>query len=340
MSKRYSDYLREKEKAKFRSTQEKGREIYLSGISSEEHSPILPDWEKQNHPLKLQITSRSCPENQPGIRDFSQESRYRIFPWLIHRYPDRVVVLASNRCFAYCRFCFRQDFLAQDPFQIGEEEIKTLIRYLKVHPEVKEVIISGGDPLTLSDSILKKLIEKLGKVEHLTLLRLATRGLSFFPERFNSELVNILKEASKPIWLVSHFNHHQELTSETQKAISLLRKAGIPTLNQTVLLKGVNNSSRILSQLFSRLTGMGIKPYYLFQCDPVPGAIDFATPLEESFQIMNELSQLSGLALPRFALELPGYGKLSFFAGWKIQREKEHYLFISPWGKTYLYPQF
>jgi len=333
MTKRKSNYLRKEAGFRFPHS---GKQTALK--LSTRHLSSLYKNKNKNDPISKQLLSSSQTIGR-GIKDFSQESRYRVFPWLIHRYPDRVVVLASNQCFAYCRFCFRRDFLTEKPFKLRGGEVKALLEYLKAHPEVKEVITSGGDPLTLSDSILKKLIEELGKIEHLILLRLATRALSFCPERFSSQLIKILKHSPKPIWVLSHFNHFQELSSKSKQAIELLRKAGIPILNQTVLLKGVNNSAEILSQLFSQLAGLGIKPYYLFQCDPVPGAVDFTTPLEESFQIMEELSQLSGITLPKFALELPGYGKLSFFAGWRIQPEKPGYRFISPSGETYFYPR-
>lgn len=282
-----------------------------------------------------------CPEEQEGrgIADFCEEVKYQRGRSLIHKYPDRAVILATNQCFEYCRFCFRRNLWLEKPWKIGIEDLSQIVRYLRKHFEIKEIIISGGDPLTLTNQELVKLIKVMNLFQQLKLARLASRALSFCPDRVDSGLVRILKQSQNRIWFISHFNHPGELNSGARQGIKRLFEAGIPILNQTVLLKGINNRVKTLLSLFRELAGLGVKPYYLFQCDPVPGAAYFATDLIASLKIYEKLNQYSGIIVPRFAFELPGYGKVSLGAGWRIKRGERNYVVVSPSGERYIYPR-
>jgi lysine 2,3-aminomutase len=221
---------------------------------------------------------------------------------------------------------------------INASDINRIVNYLLQHNEIKEVIISGGDPFLLPDYRLERLIKRLGRVPNLNLIRIASRALCFHPGRINSGLIRVLRNSKKQVWFISHFNHPAELGPEVRTAAKKLIAAGIPVLSQTVLLKGINDRVEILLALFRELAGLGIKPYQLFQCDPAPGAAHFATELSDSLKLVENFGKVSGILLPRFALELPGYGKLSPGPGWKIARQTGSYRLVSPEGRSFRYP--
>jgi len=302
------------------------------------HFAGLIDWREKNDPLRMQVIPRPEEQKESGCPDFNREQEYMVSNFLIHRYPDRAVLLASSRCFGHCRFCFRKSRWAEPEERIADQSIKAAAKYIKAHPEIRELIISGGDPLVLSNRELRELIRNFDCLAPLDLIRLASRALSFFPDRIDPGLIRILGKSRKRIWFVSHFNHPRELSARASASIDRLLKAGIPILNQTVLLKGINDSAEILSGLFSALTRLGVKPYYLFQCDPAKGAAHFATDLKKSLELVRNLSEISGIALPRFAFELPGFGKLSPGPNWKIEKQGRAYRISSPSQKVYFYP--
>jgi len=272
-----------------------------------------------------------------GARDFSGEKKFQVTDFLIHRYPDRAVLLATGKCFARCSFCFRRDWW--DGREIDRRGMQAAKEYLRAHPAARELIISGGDPLTLTDGKLRELLACFSSLPFLNLFRVASRALSFKPERVGPGLAKVFRQSRKPVWFISHFNHGDEINQAVAAAVKRLRLAGVPVLNQTVLLKGVNDRVSVLSELFRSLAGLGVKPYYLFQCDPCPGGERFATDLEKSIALVRQLSGLSGIVVPRFAFELPGYGKLSPEPEWQIRKRARHYQLTSPAGKTYFYPR-
>lgn len=232
---------------------------------------------------------------------------------LIHRYHDRAVLLVTNRCAVHCRFCLRKRKWKQGvaPQQISEDELDNVCRYLQQHQEIKEVLISGGDPLTLKTCELRKILLRISQISSVEILRLGTRIPVVMPSRIDQDLVKMLAEFPG-LWVATHFNHPVELTADALAASSQLVRAGIPMVNQTVLLKGINDDSEILAELFSSLAKNKIKPHYLFHIDPVKGNAHFATGIEAGLQIMRELrNKISSLCTPVFAIDLPeGGGKV------------------------------
>jgi len=294
--------------------------------------------EDPDDPLARQVVPSRQESRVPGFADFCGEKKFMTTEFLIHRYPDRAVLLATNRCFGHCRFCFRRDAWFEPVKIIHGQALSHAQKYLRCHPGIKELIISGGDPLTLSNRELARVLRSFDILPQLSLIRVASRALSFCPKRIDHGLVKIFQASRKPVWFVSHFNHARELGRETILAVRRLKAAGVNILNQTVLLRGVNDRAEILSDLFRRLAGLGVKPYYLFQCDPCVGTAHFSTDLISSLGLMEKLGKNSGIIVPRFAFELPGFGKLSPGPGWKIKREAKGFRIISPAGKNYFYP--
>ncbi len=238
--------------------------------------------------------------------------KYHVTERLIHQYKNRVLLLSTGLCFAYCRFCFRKNFTGKEAGWISEDEIEKACSYIAGHPEVKEILISGGDPLLASNERLAFLLEAIRSASPNILIRLGTRSLFFAPERFTASTIELLQSFA-PLWIIPHINHPLEIsedyTPEVLSAIAKIRSAGIPMQSQTVLLKGVNDSLSILEELFHSLTCLGIKPGYLFQLDLAQGTSHFRLPIEKSLALYAALKkELSGLSCPIFSVDLPGGG--------------------------------
>ncbi len=257
--------------------------------------------------LTDQFVSSFCEFRSDGERDPLHEELFLKSKGLVHRYPDRVVLVVTNRCFAYCRFCFRkrnwEDF---DGF-----DLEGALEYITSKREIREVLISGGDPLTLTDERLIDIVEKLRRIDHIELIRIGTRVFTVYPLRVNKSLIDGLKPY-KPVWIAMHVNHPDEITAEFEEAVSLFVDNGFPVVSQTVLLRRINDDVGILKRLFCRLVRMGVKPYYLFGCDPATGNAHFRVELERAISIMSSLRGfVSGLCVPAFAFDLPdGGGKI------------------------------
>lgn len=236
------------------------------------------------------------------------EEPYEVVHRCIHRYRDRVLVLLTDACALYCRYCFRRRFTGENRGVLGDEEIRAVKDYLESHPEVREVILSGGDPLMLPDRKLDSIIGILGNAGSVRSLRLSSRIPVVLPSRITAALAGILSSGPR-VWQVIHINHPAEISPEFLAAVDLLAKRGIPMLSQSVLLKGVNDDPEILAKLFRGLVAAGVKPYYLFQGDLAPGTSHLRVPLSRGLSIFRELSSMvSGLALPAYAVDLPGGG--------------------------------
>jgi len=261
-------------------------------------------------------------------------------PRMVHRYPNRVAVLVTDRCSVHCRHCFRRSFTGKGHDDLSPMECDSIITYLKSHNEVQEVLLTGGDPLTLGDDEIRDLLEKFRSVRPGLLIRLATRIPAVLPMKIDEALCRILSAAA-PLWAVMQFNHPAELTDESRRALSLLGKAGIPMVNQSVLLKGVNDDADTLAELFQGLLVQGVKPYYLFQGDLARGTSHFRVPLARGWQIMDELRQkVSGLALPVYAVDLPGGGgKIPLSRSLLVREEPEGYVFRNWDDREYVYPR-
>ncbi|WP_158508775.1 KamA family radical SAM protein [Thermosulfidibacter takaii] len=221
-------------------------------------------------------------------------------PYLIRRYTNRLLVLSTNKCFVHCRFCMRKRKWKEAPFVF--QDFGFLERYLKAYPEIEDVLISGGDPFTLPKDWLKSILSLLRRIDTVRIVRIGTRAVGVAPEII-VEKAEVLKDFS-PVWINAHFNHPVELTSEVATAVKALLKAGCPVNSQSVLLKGINDDYDTLRELFTGLLSVGIKPYYLFSCDPVRGVRHFSVPLEKGIELMKRLKEeASGMAIPHFAVD-------------------------------------
>ena len=238
-----------------------------------------------------------------GRVDPSNEANYTVMEGVQHKYDSTVLVLASDRCAGLCRYCFRKRlFLTEGGRAEKLRDLEGLVEYLQRHPEVTNVIFSGGDALMLPTSRLRELIAAVSRVPHIKYIRLGSRILSYWPERVlkDPELLELFKRYSHPerrIYLISHFDHPREISPEAVAACDLLLKAGIPILNQCPLIQGVNDDPQILAQLFRRLASLGVSPYYVFQCRPTVGNKPYAVPIERGYQIFEAArGQVSGIA--------------------------------------------
>ncbi len=239
-----------------------------------------------------------------GRIDPSNEANYTVMEGVQHKYDSTVLVLASDRCAGLCRYCFRKRLFLQTPEKREErlKDISALVRYLERHPEVTNVIFSGGDALMLSTPRLTELIEAVRRVPHVRFIRLGSRILSYWPERIlnDPELLELLKTYSRPgkrIYLVTHFDHPREITPEAERACELLLRAGVQLLNQCPLIAGVNDDPEVLAELFRRLASLGVSPYYVFQCRPTVGNKPYAVPIERGYRIFETArGRVSGVA--------------------------------------------
>lgn len=265
-------------------------------------------------------------ELQPGAQQMLDPLGERVgannpAPRVIHRYPDRCLFLVTDFCSVYCRYCTRKHFTASDQSFVRSSEYDQALSYLKSKTGLREVILSGGDPLTLSDSILDRVLSDLRSIEHIEIIRIGSRMPVVCPMRVTPELVNMIR-GHHPVFMMTHFNHPREVTAEAAVALGRFVDAGIPTFNQLVLLNGVNNHPAIISALSRRLMYMRVKPYYMFQCDPSFGTDHLRTSVEDSLSIQRELwGRLSGLAMPNLSLDIPGGGgKAALVPNFEVSR--------------------
>ena len=229
-------------------------------------------------------------------------------PGLTHRYPDRVLLLTTDQCSMYCRHCTRRRFAGQHDCEVSNDKIDKCIEYVANHPEVRDVLLSGGDVLCLSDEKLEYIISRLRKIEHVEIIRLGSRTPVVMPQRITKELCDMLKKYH-PIWLNTHFNHPNEMTEEAKRACGMLADAGIPLGNQSVLLAGVNDCPVVMKKLMHELVKARVRPYYIYQCDLSMGLEHFRTPVSKGIEIIEALrGHTSGYAVPTFVVDAPGGG--------------------------------
>jgi lysine 2,3-aminomutase len=291
-------------------------------------------------PLRRQVIPRvsEFSEDDSLRRDPLGEEAHEVVPHLVHRYPDRVLLLVTDRCAAYCRFCTRKRWVGQGPSPRHEHLIQAL-EYIRDNKAIEEVIISGGDGLLLPDENLSALFEDIRKIPHIQIIRMATRMLAFAPMRFTPALIALLREF-QPLYLLTHFNHDSELGPETIEAITRLVDAGIPVVNQTVLLRGVNDNRESLVSLFKHLVRLRVRPYYLHQCDVVMGSTAFRVPVDEAVKLYSDLrGHVSGLCLPTFVIDIPGgFGKVPL-AQSPIESRDENAIYLRGFdGEVAAYP--
>jgi lysine 2,3-aminomutase len=242
-----------------------------------------------------------------GVGDPLNEEGDSPVPNITHRYPDRALFLVSPVCAAYCRFCTRRRKVA-DPEKIPMSQLESAFHYLEEHTEIRDVIMSGGDPLMLSDRRLDQIITRLRTIPHLEIIRIGSRVPCHLPERITPELCAVLKK-HHPLWINTHFNHPAELTPAAVKGLGMLADAGIPLGCQTVLLRGVNDNVDVMRELMQKLMKARVRPYYIYMCDQVAGVEHFKTTVEKGLEIIRGLrGWTSGLAIPHFVIDAPGGG--------------------------------
>ncbi len=313
------------------------------------HFLSLIDSEDVNDPLRIQVVPRTSEQKDGAwaladpLGEEAIEDKAGV-PFIVHRYADRALLLATDRCASYCRFCTRKRFVGQGPGPTSAQ-LDDAIAYVTKHDEIREVILSGGDALVLSDEKLGALLEKLARIPHLDVIRLATRMLAFAPTRVTSQLAALLRDVTSrggaAIYVLTHFNHPRELAPQALTAIARLVDAGVPVLNQSVLLRGVNDSRDTLMTLFRALTRSRARPYYLHQCDLAPGTEAFRVPLDDARALYASLrGHLSGISIPTFVVDLPGgLGKQPMTLDPVVETHDDHVVLRGYRGDTARYPR-
>ncbi len=271
---------------------------------------VLSTIRYQGDPIWLQVvpTAEELDLNFDMQDDPLNEEGDMVVPHLVHRYPDRVLLFVTNQCPIYCRFCTRKRFVGSPGGTITPDAIDVVAGYIRSHPEIRDIIFSGGDPLLLVDSLLERVLSALRAIPHLEIIRIGSRVPGTLPSRITPELCAMLKRYH-PLYMNLHFNHPDELTPDVEAVCGRLADAGIPLGSQTVLLKGINDDPETMKRLFQKLLKTRIKPYYLYQADLVTGTNQFRTPVETGLAILRALhGHTSGMAIPRYVIDAPGGG--------------------------------
>ena len=258
-------------------------------------------------------------------------------PLIVHRYPDRALLLVTDFCAAYCRYCTRSHMVSKK-IHAGTKLIDGAIAYIKDHPEIRDVIISGGDPLTQSDERLEYILSRLRAIPHLEIIRIGSKVPIVLPMRITGKLVRMLKKYH-PIFMSLHFTHPDEMTQEVKTACKMLADAGIPLGSQTVLLKGINDNVETMKKLMHELLKARVRPYYIYQCDPIPGSSHLRTPVSKGLEIIKGLRGFtSGYAIPHYVIDAPGGGgKIPLLPEYYQGRKGEYIVMKNFEGKTYKY---
>ncbi len=286
-------------------------------------------------PQMAELTNPTCLSEDP-----LEENEDMPVPGLIHRYRDRVLLIVTTACAVYCRHCTRKRIAGTRQTSISLRRLRHVVEYLKANPEVCDVIISGGDPLTMQTEMIETVLSAIREVETVQIIRIGSRVPVVLPMRITDELVCMLKKYH-PLWFNTHFNHPSELTQEAYEACTRLADAGIPLGNQTVLLRGVNDDPKILERLFRGLIRMRVRPYYLYQCDLVKGVEHFRTPISRGIEIMEYLrGRVSGLAIPTFVVDAPhGGGKIPVMPNYVVSSSPTHTVLRNYEGVLVNYPE-
>ena len=261
-------------------------------------------------------------------------------PGIVHRYPDRVLFLVTDYCSTYCRYCTRSRRVGnEEASSFNKAQWEKAIHYIETSPSVRDVLISGGDPLTLSDENLEWLLCRLRKIQHVELLRIGTKAPVVLPQRITPVLARMLKKYH-PLWMSIHFTHPQEITPEVAQACERLANAGIPLGSQTVLLAGINDDVETMRNLMHGLLKIRVKPYYLYQCDPILGSSHFRTPVEKGLEVIRGLrGYTTGYAVPHFVIDAPGGGgKIPLLPEYAVGRDGDDLLLVNYEGRLYRYP--
>ena len=261
-------------------------------------------------------------------------------PGLTHRYPDRVLLLVTDQCSMYCRHCTRRRMAGQKDGALPPKQIEMALEYIRKTPVIRDVVVSGGDPLTLSDARVELLLQELRNIPHVEIIRIGTRTPVVMPQRITPELCRMIQKYH-PVWVNTHFNHPKEITPESSRACELMADFGIPVGNQSVLLKGVNDCPHIMKELVRKLLKIRIRPYYIYQCDLARGIGHFRTSVGKGIQIMENLrGHTSGLAVPHFVIDAPGGGgKIPVTPQYVISQSDRQVVLRNYEGKIFVYTE-
>ena len=260
-------------------------------------------------------------------------------PGLVHRYPDRVLFLVHDFCSTYCRYCTRSRVVGHGAVRPERSRFERILAYIRNNTSIRDVILSGGDPLLLSDERLEWLLNQLRMIPHVEVIRIGTKIPAVLPQRVTKHLVSIIKRYH-PVWMSLHFMHPEECTAESQKACAMLADGGIPLGSQTVLLQGINDEVETMKRLVQNLMKMRVRPYYLYQCDPISGSAHFRTPVEKGFEIIRGLRGFtSGYAVPTYVIDAPGGGgKIPLMPEAVVGRSGDDLVLRNYERKCYRYP--
>ncbi len=293
-------------------------------------------------PVRMQAipTRAEAVKHEGELRDPLGEDHHRPVRAIVHKYPDRVLLLALDHCSVYCRHCTRRRITSGDEGGISRDELAEAVDYLKAHSEVRDVLISGGDPLLLGTARLAELLAELRGIPHVEILRIGTRIPVCLPMRVDEELAKALRKAA-PLYVVTHFNHAKEITPEARAACELLVDHGVPVENQAVLMRRLNSSAVAIKDLMQKCLTMRVRPYYLHQMDVAEGLEHLRTPLAKGVEILKSLrGWTSGLAVPHLAVDLPdGGGKVTLQPDYVVERRGGETIFRNYRGERYAYPE-
>lgn len=302
----------------------------------------LIDRDDPDCPIRRQVLPRieESVTNPDELVDPCGEDSHMPVPGLVHRYPDRVLLLVTDRCASYCRYCTRSRVVSGAGEQELSVDLEGAYGYLEKHPEVRDVLLSGGDPLLLSDSKLDSILSRLRKIPSIEFVRIGSRIPIFLPQRITPALVGMLKK-HHPLFLSIHANHPKELTAEVRTGLERLADAGIPLGNQSVLLRGVNDRAEILKELFHKLLLCRVRPYYLYQCDLITGSAHLRTTIREGQELMEQLrGHTTGYAVPTYVVDGPGGGgKIPIGPGYIVGMADDRVILKNYRGDVYEYPE-
>ena len=319
---------------------EKVLELLRMGITP--YYALLMDKDDPKCPVRMQAvpTIYETYQCSADMDDPLHEDGDSPVPGITHRYPDRVLFLITDMCSMYCRHCTRRRFAGHNDGGVPRNRIDAAIEYIAKTPVVRDVLLSGGDALLVSDDLLEYIISKLRAIPHVEIIRIGSRTPVVCPQRITPELVNMLKKYH-PIWLNTHFNHSKEITPEAKKACALMADAGIPLGNQSVLLKGINDSVHIMRDLVHDLVVMRVRPYYIYQCDLSMGIEHFRTPVSKGIEIIEGLrGHTSGYCVPTFVVDAPGGGgKIPVMPQYMISQSPERVILRNYEGVITTYTQ-
>jgi len=259
---------------------------------------------------------------------------------LVHRYPDRVLLLVTDKCAVYCRYCTRRRMVGSSENCIKEEELDEAIAYIQSTKKIRDVLISGGDPLLLEDDHLERILSKLRRIPHVEIIRIGTRVPVTLPQRITPALTSMLKKYH-PLWMSIHFSHPKEITKEVRRSCGLLSDSGIPLGSQTVLLRGINDKPSIMKRLMHELLRIRVRPYYIYQCDLAMGTEHFRTPIAVGINIIEKLrGHTTGYAVPSFVIDAPGGGgKIPVGPTYLISQDKGRMVLRNYQGKVFEYQE-